>query len=176
MTVIQRRVLVLNQDYSPITVCSVQKAFLLVFLKKAELVTSAANAALRSVSKVYPLPSVVRLAHYVSIPYKGVMLTRQNVFKRDSFQCQYCGTEKNLTLDHVVPRSKGGKSTWANLVTACQRCNARKGDYSPEEAGLKLKVRPFRPSYVMFLRDFSGFSYEEWQPYLANGKMPIASS
>lgn len=164
-----RKVLVLNQDFSPISVCTVQRAFLLTWLKKTELVEPANGYKLKSVSHSFPMPSVIRLTKYVNIPYKGVALTRMNVFKRDNFRCQYCGTERDLTLDHVIPRSKGGKSSWNNLVTACKRCNASKGDNTPEQAGIKLKIKPFRPNYVMFLRDFSGFHCDEWRPYL-NGK------
>ena len=161
-----RKVLVLNQDFSPISVCTVQRAFLLTYTKKTELVASANGHKLHSVSQSFPMPSVIRLIRYVHVPYKGVALTRQNVFKRDGFACQYCGTRKDLTLDHVIPRSKGGKSTWNNLVTACKRCNTRKGDNSPEEVGIMLKIAPFRPNYVMFLRDFSGFHGGEWIPFL----------
>ena len=162
----KQKVLVLNQDYCPISVCTVQRAFLLTYLNKTETVATANGHKIRSVSKSFPMPSVIRLTRYVNVPYKGVALTRHNVFKRDQFECQYCGTKDDLTLDHVVPRSKGGKSSWDNLVTACKRCNARKGDYSPDQAGVKLKNLPFKPSYVIFLRDYSGFHCEEWKPFL----------
>jgi 5-methylcytosine-specific restriction endonuclease McrA len=76
--------------------------------------------------KNFPMPSVIRLNRYVNAPYKGVNLTRQNIFKRDNFECQYCGTRRDLTIDHVVPRAKGGLDSWLNLVTACKRCNAKK--------------------------------------------------
>ena len=162
----KRSVLVLNQDYHPLTICSMQKGFLLVFLQKAEIVIEFEEFALRTVNKSYPAPSVVRLGKYIRLPYKSVELSRQNIFRRDGFECQYCGENKDLTLDHLVPRSRNGKSTWKNLVTACKRCNAMKGDYSLEEAGLFLKSIPFRPSFVMFLRDYSGLDYKEWKPYL----------
>ncbi|MDN4166664.1 HNH endonuclease [Cytophagales bacterium LB-30] len=159
-------VLVLNQDYSPITVCSVHRAFLLVFLEKAELVASAVNQSLRSVNQSFPMPSVIRLNRYINIPYKGVVLTRHNIFRRDNHTCQYCGSTRDLTLDHVVPSSKGGKSSWTNLVTACKRCNTRKGDHTPEEVGMALHKRPIKPSYATFLRDFAGYNKAEWLPYL----------
>jgi len=162
-----RRVLVLNQDYSPISVCSAERAFLLLFLNKAELVHEADNAMLRTVNQHYPMPSVIRLQRYINIPYKRVMLTRQNLFKRDGNQCQYCGSTKDLTLDHVIPKSKGGQSTWTNLTTACQKCNSIKGDKTPEGAGLPLAKRPFKPSYIMFVRNYSGFTSEEWLKYLS---------
>ncbi|MEL7146232.1 MAG: HNH endonuclease [Bacteroidota bacterium] len=161
-----RKVLVLNQDYSPITVCSVQRAFLLVYLDKAELINSVKDNFLRTVSTSFPLPAVIRINKYINIPYRGVVLTRQNIFKRDNHECQYCGSKKELTLDHVTPKSKGGKSTWTNLVTACQKCNARKGDYDLQTAEMALKSKPVKPSYIMFLRNNSETYTEEWLPYL----------
>lgn len=166
---INRRVLVLNQDLNPISICTIQRAFLLVFLEKADLVSRCNGFSLRSVTRSFPMPSVIKLKNYVHIPYKNVVLTRQNIFKRDGFRCQYCGTSRDLTLDHVVPKAKGGKTTWVNLVTACKTCNARKGDFTPEEMGLTINRQPFKPSYLMFLRDFSGFADEEWIPYLRTG-------
>ncbi|WKN44340.1 HNH endonuclease [Tunicatimonas pelagia] len=162
----KRNVLLLNQDYQPLTVCSMERAFLLVFLNKAELLTEAENDEIRTVNKTFPCPAVIRLYRYVNLPYRGVVLTRQNVFKRDKFTCQYCGSPKNLTLDHVIPRSKGGKTSWANLVTACQPCNTQKGDRRPHEANLKLQQKPHRPTYLIFLRDHSGSMRKEWQPFL----------
>lgn len=165
----KRNVLVLNQDYSPFTVCTVQRAFLLVFLSKAELLSDAINQSLRTVTTSYPMPAVIRLHQYIHIPYRGVVLTRQNIFKRDEFKCQYCGSIKDLTLDHVIPRSRGGKSTWKNLITACKFCNAKKGNFTPQEAGMYLSKLPYKPSYIIFLRDFSGMIRDEWKPYLEVG-------
>ena len=160
------RVLVLNQDYSPLTICAVERAFVLVYLEKAEMLSSSNGQKLRTVDREYPLPSVIKIHRYINLPYRQVVLTRQNIFKRDNFSCQYCGTKQDLTLDHVLPRSREGKSTWTNLVAACKNCNSRKGDFLPEEAGFELKARPYRPSYVLFLRNFSGFVMEEWEPFL----------
>jgi len=162
----KKNVLLLNADYSPLSVCSLERAFVLVFLKKAELTTKTNGEMIRTVSKSYPMPAVIRLFRYIHLPYKSVVLTRQNVFKRDQHACQYCGTFKNLTLDHVLPRSRGGKSSWSNLVTACQQCNAYKGDRTPQEADMALKCKPSKPTYMMFLCDFSGNIREEWKPYL----------
>lgn len=159
-------VLVLNQDYSPLTICSAERAFLLLYLDKAELLSEIGNQALRTVNKAFPFPSVIKIKRYINVPYKGVILTRHNIFKRDTYSCQYCGTNKDLTLDHLIPKSKGGKSTWTNLVTACKNCNARKGDFRPEEVGLVLLRKPIRPSYVMFIRATSKRIREDWLPYL----------
>ncbi len=166
----KRKVLVLNQDNTPISICTVQRAFILNYLKKTELVKPANGYRLHSVDQSFPMPAVIRLTRYVHIPYKGVALTRQNVFKRDNFNCQYCGTSRELTLDHVVPKSKGGRSSWENLITACKRCNARKGDYTPDQAGITLRRKPYKPTYLMFLREFSGYHCEEWHPFLPAGK------
>ena len=163
-------VLILNQDYTPLMVCSVQRAFLLVFLKKAEMIDTVKNKQLRSISQTFPFPSVIKISRYISIPYNGVVLSRQNIFKRDAYECQYCGSGKDLTLDHVTPRSKNGESTWTNLVTACKSCNSKKGDFSPKEAGMKLKNRPGRPSYISFLRTMNGTIRHEWTPYLSPKK------
>jgi 5-methylcytosine-specific restriction endonuclease McrA len=161
-----RKVLVLNADFSAISLCTVPKAFLLVYLDKAELVASADNETLRSVNASYPMPSVIRLNKYVSIPYKGVVLSRHNIFKRDSNFCCYCGNSKDLTLDHVMPKSRGGKTSWTNLATACRRCNTKKGNMTPDEAQMPLQIKPFRPTFVMFLREFDGSSEINWHPYL----------
>ena len=160
------KVLVLNQDYSALSVCTVPKAFLLVYMNKAEMLAESQMHYLRTVSNEFPMPVVIRLNRYINLPYRGVVMTRHNLFKRDGNRCQYCGTHDHLTLDHVLPKSRGGKTNWDNLTTACKRCNSRKGDLTPEEAGMNLKQRPFRPSFLMFIRDFSGLAADEWLPYL----------
>ena len=160
------RVLVLNQDYQALSVCTPERAFVLVLLKKAELVCDLPGRVLRSVSAEFKFPSIIRLYRYVQIPYKKVSLTRQNVYKRDGYRCVYCGNRDGLTLDHVMPKSRGGRDTWTNLVTACMRCNAKKGNQTPEEAGMFLKRAPFRPSFLMYLTEYSGTLCEDWKPYL----------
>jgi len=163
------RALVLNQDFRPISVCSIQRAFVLVFMEKVEMVTPFNGYKFHTVDSEYNIPAVVRLQQYINVPYRGVELSRLNIFKRDSHSCQYCGSDNDLSIDHVLPRSRGGGSSWKNLVAACKPCNARKGDETPEEANMPLNQKPFKPSYLMFLRDFSGFKYEEWKPYLSHG-------
>ena len=159
-------VLVLNQDYRALTICSVQRATILVILQKAELVASETGRFIRSPSRSVPWPSVVRLTAYVSIPYKKITLTRKNVMRRDRNRCQYCGSKDKLTIDHVMPRSRGGRDTWDNLVAACVPCNNRKGNRTPDEARMQLARTPFRPSHVMYIRDFVGTLGEDWKPYL----------
>lgn len=159
-------VLVLNQDYSALTVCSVERAVILMHLQKVHLVEALPDKKVRSPSVKIPWPSIVRLKAYVRIPYKRVMLSRKNVLRRDRHTCQYCGSKRRLTIDHVMPKSRGGRDTWENLVAACVPCNNRKGDATPEEAGMELRREPFRPSHVMFIRDFVGSVDDTWKPYL----------
>jgi hypothetical protein len=161
-----RKVLILNQDYRAVTVCTVQRAFLLVYLEKADLISEVEGARLRTISDDFAMPSIIRLKKYINIPYRGVVLSRNNIFKRDGSRCQYCGSTDNLTLDHVIPKSRGGSSNWDNLITACKTCNSKKGDFKPEEIAMHPYRRPFKPSFIMFLRDFSGPLQNDWAPYL----------
>ena len=166
MTGLAGHVLVLNADFQALSVCSVERAAVLVLLREADLVEAHAGRALRAATTSLPWPSVVRLRGYVRVPYRKVLLTRRNLLRRDGHACQYCGATERLTLDHVLPRSRGGPETWENLVAACTRCNNRKGSRTPEEAGMALGRPPFRPSHVMYMRDFLGETEEAWKPYL----------
>ncbi|WP_207431133.1 HNH endonuclease [Sabulibacter ruber] len=160
------KVLLLNQDYTAIATCSLHKAFVLLYLEKAEMIAQDQLNLLRTVRQAYPRPLVIRLHRYVRVPYKGISLTRQNIMRRDRNRCQYCGSSKNLTLDHLLPRSRGGQSTWYNLITACARCNSRKGDRTPEEVAMKPLRKPFKPSLISFLRDSIEDADHAWMPYL----------
>ena len=159
-------VLVLNQDFSALTVCSVQRAFVLIHLDKADLVESLPHVALRTARSQFAWPSIVRLRYYVRVPFRRIMLSRKNVLRRDGFRCQYCNQRERLTVDHVIPRSRGGRDQWTNLVAACIRCNNKKGNRTPEEARMALRRKPFRPSHVMFIRDYVGKVEDSWKPYL----------
>ena len=158
--------LVLNQNYEPLNVCTVRRAFVLVFRGKAELL-HAGRDELRAVSRVYELPSVIRLAQQVSRPRPHVRLSRREVFARDHGRCQYCGRAAELTLDHVLPRHRGGRHEWDNLVAACRACNHRKGGRTPGEARMVLRRRPFRPS-ASHASVFGPYleRYVEWAPFL----------
>ena len=159
-------VLVLNLDYRAISVCSVRRAVVLVLLQKADLIEQLKERSVRSSSKAFPWPSIIRLRRYAPAPYKKVMLSRQNILRRDRHTCQYCGSKDKLTLDHVFPKSRGGKDTWENLVSACVPCNNKKGDRTPEEANMNLEGKLYRPSHVMFIRDYVGNLEDTWKPYL----------
>lgn len=162
----EKRVLVLNLDHSPVAVVSPQKAMVLLLLEKANCLSVYELLQIRTVSHTFEYPAVIRLNSYKNIPYRGVLLNRNNLFRRDGGECQYCGSRKQLTIDHVVPRSKGGKTNWMNLITACHRCNVNKGDKTPEQAGLTLRTEPFRPSLAYFLVDYAERQAEEWLPFL----------
>jgi len=164
---LSRKVLVLNNNYEPLSICNVKKALILLYLGKAELIAACDGKFLHSVSTTIPYPSIVRLATYVNVPHKTIVLSRKNVLRRDGHRCQYCGrTDVTLTVDHIIPRSRGGKETWDNLVAACVNCNNKKGDRTPAEANMKLLRKPIRPNHVMFIRHFVNVVDEEWKPYL----------
>lgn len=160
------KVLVLNQDYQAIGIASAERAFVLVFLNKAELLKEHPTLRLRTPTDSFCYPSIIRLRKYIALPYKKVQLSRMNIFRRDSYRCLYCNSHKDLTIDHVIPKSMGGKDSWENLATACHACNSKKGNQMPEEALMPLLRVPFRPSFVMFLSSFSGNISEDWKPYL----------
>ena len=159
--------LILNQNYEPMSVCNVKKAIILLYLGKAELIEAHGAKQVRSVSTAMPFPSIVRLGVYIHIPYKKIILSRKNILRRDGHRCQYCGrSEGSLTVDHILPKAQLGEDSWENLVTACVDCNNRKGDRTPEEAQMKLQRRPMRPNHVSFIRHFVGTIDERWKPYL----------
>ncbi len=161
------KVLVLNSSYEPLSICDAQKAIVLLFCGKAVAVTHHPERSVSTVTRSFPLPSIVRLTVYIKVPYKQIMLNRKNIFRRDNFTCQYCGrTDRPLTIDHMVPRSKGGEDTWENLITACSHCNTMKGSRTPQEAGMLPLKKPMRPSRIMLLRKFITSVSEDWKPYL----------
>jgi 5-methylcytosine-specific restriction endonuclease McrA len=161
------KVLILNQSYEPVGICSPKKALVLLILSKAEMVAERKNRVVRTVNKTFPFPSVIKLNSYVRVPFKKVELSRKNILRRDGHQCQYCGkTGQDMTIDHIIPKSKGGQETWENLVTACNRCNNRKGNTTPEDAGLVLISKPRKPNHIIFMKQFVGRFEDSWRPYL----------
>ncbi|MDA0256744.1 MAG: HNH endonuclease [Chloroflexi bacterium] len=158
--------LVLNQNYEPLSVCTVSRAFLLVFRAKAELLQAGPDE-LRAASMVFERPSVIRLAQQVRRQRPSVRLTRREVFARDHGRCQYCGRDAELTLDHVLPRHRGGRHEWDNVVAACRPCNHLKGGRTPAEARMVLRGQPFRPaaSHASIFGPYLD-RYGEWAPFL----------
>lgn len=165
------RVLILNASFEPLHVCSVKRAIQLLMTDVAVRVEDA-DAVLRTPTRAVPVPSVVRLARYVRRPHRQkVAFNRRNLFRRDDHRCQYCGRRgSDLTLDHVLPRSRGGPTTWENVVACCRGCNARKRDRTPEEAGMTLERRPKAPRFVFssaygLIQDVDPI----WRRYLPEG-------
>ena len=164
------RVLVLNASYEPINICSMRRAVVLV-MKGVARIEERSDRVLHSPSIELWVPSVIRLLEYIHIPYERRSLSRKDILLRDHHTCQYCGrsaSPTDLTLDHVLPRSRGGTSAWENLVACCRPCNTRKGDKTPEEARMRLMKRP-RPYSTRVNRQimrFVGRSDEAWRKYL----------
>jgi 5-methylcytosine-specific restriction endonuclease McrA len=149
------------------SVINAKKAIVLLYLGKAELIEAHNGLQVRAVSMSMPFPSIVRLSMYVRVPFKNIILSRKNILRRDAHRCQFCGRgDIPLTIDHVVPLSRGGEDTWENLVCACVQCNNKKGDRTPEESNLPLRRKPMRPNHVTFIRYVMGSLDERWKPYL----------
>ena len=162
-----RQVLVLNQNFEPLSICSVKRAVIMAYLGKAEIVETVDGQVFRSQTIRIPIPSVVRLDLFVKVPFKRILLTRKNIIKRDAGRCQYCGSKKNnMTVDHVIPKIYGGGDTWENLVCACQDCNNKKGHHAPEQVSMKLLRRPRRPNHITFIQQFVGVADQRWRQYL----------
>lgn len=161
------RVLVLNSSYEPLNVCTVRRAVVLVLKEKAEMLDTGTRA-LHSENVTMQQPVVIRLVTYVRVPRDSARrrITRRAVFARDSWACQYCGSGQHLTVDHVMPRSRGGSSEWENIVTACAPCNRRKGNRTPTEAGLRPKRKPRVPGPTVFIRVAAPIVPDAWHQYL----------
>ncbi len=160
--------LVLNATYEPINVCTVRRAVVLLLKEKAEMIERAEwRAPLGDPTLARPV--VIRLVSYVRIPRDTHRrkITRRAVFARDDWTCQYCGARSNLTVDHVVPRSKGGASSWENIVASCAPCNRRKGNALPRQAGMRLLKQPRTPSPHVFIQVASPTIPAAWRQYLA---------
>lgn len=162
-------VLVLNASFEPLSVVSIRRALILLLKEKAEVV-EAAQAVLRSERMIVPVPLVIRLVYYVRIPYPiSLPISRRALLVRDRYTCQYCGTQpgrQDLTIDHIVPKSRGGATTWENVVAACRRCNGKKGNKTPAEAGLKLLAEPARPKYFAMAYLTSLEARDAWEKYI----------
>jgi 5-methylcytosine-specific restriction endonuclease McrA len=160
-------VLVLNANFAPINICSSRRAIVLILTGKASLVSNG-RGYIQTVSETFQRPSVIRLGKMVKRPRPRVTLNRREIFRRDNYTCQYCGTRVGtLTIDHVVPKRLGGEHTWENLVTACSACNHVKGGRLPEQAGMQLRSIPREPSLsarYIFARHVK--DNQEWDSFL----------
>ena len=160
-------VLVLNQNYEPLNIARARRAVVLLLRGKAETLENGAGV-IHTPTEAIDVPSVIRLVYLVKRPQPEKRLNRIEVFRRDGYICQYCGQDgKGLTLDHVVPRHRGGRHVWENVVSACKRCNRRKGGRTPEGAEMKLLHQPRPPRNDGFHVPYQYLgSHTEWQKYL----------
>lgn len=159
------RALVLNASFEPLGVVAARRAVVLVLSEKADLLHES-DAVVRSERVTMPVPSVVRLRYYVHVPYpRQTALTRRAVFHRDAHRCQYCGGAAE-SIDHVVPRSRGGRHVWENVVAACRRCNSAKGDRLLADTAMRLASLPAPPRPLSWALVAVPDAPDHWQPYL----------
>lgn len=160
-------VLVLNVNFQPLNVCTTRRALGLMFTNKASLVMNG-RGTIQTVSTSYLAPSIIKIERMIKRPRPVVKLTKAEVFRRDNFTCQYCGTSTNhLTIDHVIPRHLGGTHTWDNLVAACPKCNHKKGGRTIEQANLTLMKSPSAPkATAVYLFGRYLIRNKEWLPFI----------
>lgn len=165
-----RKVLILNQTFEPLQVCTARRAVVLLFAGKAERVEDT-SLLMRSPSTAIRIPSVIRLHHYVKQPIAPtISFNKKNILKRDAYTCQYCGRNggERMTIDHIIPKSLGGRTVWENVVSACRACNLRKGNKTFGEVGMQLLRKPARPRSASYLGivAYASQHYERWHKYL----------
>lgn len=179
-------VLVLNRSYLPVTVTSVRRALVLLYQGYAGVIgeeyrdydfgdwihlkVEHHHETVGLIDRRVRVPRILRLKQYDKVPARKIRFSRQNVFLRDNNTCQYCGVSHakgKLNIDHVVPRSRGGKTTWENVVCCCLDCNHRKGGFLPQEVGMSLRRHPGKPDWVPLLDRFGrSVHFQEWKPFL----------
>jgi 5-methylcytosine-specific restriction endonuclease McrA len=165
-------VLVLNSSFLPIQTTSVKKAIKMIY-RGVATVEKYSSTVWKSVSSEVVLPAVIRLLNFYKLPIRTHRLSKKNIFLRDQYLCQYCGeqgTDRSLTVDHVMPKSRGGTSKWDNLVSSCKGCNTKKGNKTPEEAGMRLLTKPAKAglhTQTTLLRN-KGINNPEWSEFLFN--------
>ncbi|MDP0491466.1 MAG: HNH endonuclease [Verrucomicrobiota bacterium JB023] len=201
-TLLSNPVLVLNRLWQPVHTCSVRRALKLLCLGHAQVVqtegeamyqthdfsswinyslTASRNEVIHGVQVLVAVPQIIVLSAYDRLPRRDVKFTRQNVFLRDQYECQYCRkvfAEKDLNLDHVIPRDKGGKTTWDNIVTSCIRCNTRKANKLPAEANMRLSRQPAKPKWrPLYGVRQEGHSRESWKQFIQpdRGKVRLSA-
>jgi 5-methylcytosine-specific restriction endonuclease McrA len=161
-------VLVLNASYEYLNVTTLRRAIKLLYKEKAEMLETVVGETLCSAARTHALPSVIRMNYYIRRPFREVALSRRNILERDSNTCQYCGGHGD-TIDHILPRSRGGGDSWTNCVCACAPCNRKKKNMTPEEAEMELLDLPRRPSAIPWLRNRKVKSRKDWGRYLYEG-------
>ena len=159
-------VLVLNANYSPMTICTAKRAISLYFLNKIDVLSNYDDK-INSPSLSLNLPSVIKIKTYIKNNNMAVEISRKNILARDGYKCQYCGIQsKALTVDHVIPKFRNGLDSWENLVAACKNCNQIKGEKTPEEAKMPLLKKPKRPNRIHYFQRLVKKKQAAWRPYL----------
>ena len=162
---LNNKVLLLNNSYEPISVITAKKAIIMYFLDKVDVVKKS-KIVINSLYLKFNIPEVIKLKNYIYIKHSKIPLTRKNILKRDNNTCQYCGKNKSeITIDHILPKDKGGNDSWNNLVVACKRCNMIKGNYLLKDIDMKLIRKPFEPTKIIYLQNV-GKNNKSWHPYL----------
>ncbi len=160
-----RKVLLLNSSFEPITVVSIKKAIVMYFLDKVDFIEKSEEE-IKSISLSLPIPHVIKLKKYIYLKPLSLSLTRTNIFKRDNKTCQYCGSKSSImTIDHIIPKDKGGKDSWTNLVTACKKCNLHKANFSLKDSNMNLFKKPVKPSYLLHLQKYK-YKHSSWNQYI----------
>jgi len=160
-------VLVLNANFEPLNICNIRRAVCLMVVDKAALVMNG-RGEIHTINRTFPRPSIIRLQNMIHRPHPKVKLTRKEIFRRDNYSCQYCGSSsRDLTIDHVEPRHLNGKHEWENVVTACAYCNHKKGGRTLEQARMVLlKIPEEPPSSAFYLYNHYLSVNAEWEPFL----------
>ena len=164
---LSKKVLVLNQSYEPLMVIGAKRAIILLLSEKSECVANYSDI-IHAQSFSMSLPSVIRVNKYIRFFRSEVLLNRANVLKRDNFTCQYCEKKtSSMTIDHIIPKNKGGKDSWDNLVAACSKCNTKKGNSLLEKIGMKLLKKPRKPNYLFYFKQYINNGVQDsWKEYL----------
>ena len=161
-----KKVLLLNQSYQPLMTLGAKRAIVLSFTEKVEVLERYTDK-VRSVNLSIFMPSVIRLRDYVRFNNKKIPLNRKNILKRDNHICQYCDSKSNfMTIDHIIPKDKGGRDSWENLVAACVPCNTKKGNKLLKDTSMFLSRKPKSPSFLFNIQSDLSHSQDSWKPYL----------
>ena len=162
---LNNKVLLLNNSYEPISIITAKKAIIMYFLDKVDVVKKS-KIVINSLYLKFNIPEVIKLKNYIYIKHSKIPLTRKNILKRDNNTCQYCGKNKSeITIDHILPKDKGGNDSWNNVVVACKRCNMIKGNYLLKDIDMQLIRKPFEPTKIIYLQNV-GKNNKSWHPYL----------
>ena len=163
---LNQKVLLLNQSYQPLMTLGAKRAIILSFTEKVEVLERYADE-VRSINLSIFIPSVIRLKDYVRFNKKRIPLSRKNILKRDNYICQYCNSKSHfMTIDHIIPKDKGGRDLWENLVAACVPCNTKKGNKLLKDMDIKLSKKPKAPSFLFNIQKELSNSQNSWKPYL----------